>query len=93
MLVGKVVLILLSGPVVAMAAILVGQLYALIALLALPFLLAFEVIDRKIRDAHLAGRELDMLQSLLSIAPARIRSAVQEHKAEDSVQLAFTSAP
>ena len=37
MLVGKVVLILLSGPVVAMTAILVGQLYALILFLLFRF--------------------------------------------------------
>jgi hypothetical protein len=70
--VGKVVLILLSGPVVMMAAIVVGPLYALIALVALPFLLAFEVIDRKIGDANLTSRELDRLQRIYPDVPRHL---------------------
>jgi hypothetical protein len=91
--VGKVVLILLSGPLVIMAAVAVGQLYALMALLALPFLLAFEMIDRKLMDASLARRELDLLQRIYPDVPrhllrqARLESLLQEagHGAHESL--------
>jgi hypothetical protein len=84
-----------------MAAVAVGQLYALMALLALPFLLAFEVIDRKLMDANLARRELDLLQRIYpdvlrhSLRQARLESVLKEagHSAHEPPRLQGGSTP
>ena len=38
------------------------RIYAVLALLSLPFLLAYELMQRKAEEAALAERELDLLQ-------------------------------
>lgn len=60
--IGKLILVILCGPVVVIIALAVGQLYALMVLLALPFILAFEVIDRKIEGPAAASPDPDELE-------------------------------
>jgi len=48
--------------VIAMVALAMDRIYAVLALLSLPFLLAYELIQRKAEEAALVERELDLLQ-------------------------------
>jgi hypothetical protein len=87
-LIGKVILVILSGPVVVIVALMVGQLYALMVLLALPFILAFEVIDRKIHGATPASKELDELQKRYPDVPRQMlrkteRDSLKKEAAQD----------
>lgn len=58
----EVIVIIVLTPVVAIVALAMDQIYAVLALLSLPFLLAYELIQRKAEEAALAERELDLLQ-------------------------------
>ncbi len=51
--VAKLILVLVFAPLAIVAALVAGPVYALMALLALAFLLAFEIVDRKIEAADL----------------------------------------
>ena len=81
-LIGRVILVIVSAPVVAIIALAVGQLFALIVLLALPFILAFEIIDRKLNDVT-ASQALDELQKLYPDVPREMlrewESLMKEH--------------
>lgn len=67
-LIGSVILVIVAAPVVVLVALAVGPLFALIVLLALPFILAFEIIDRKLKDVT-ASQALDELQKLYPDVP------------------------
>ncbi|VWX61342.1 hypothetical protein VARIO8X_50161 [Burkholderiales bacterium 8X] len=68
----KAWLVILLGPVVFLIAFGIGQLYALMALLALPFILAYEVVSRRADDARLNANELDELQRLYPRVPRHL---------------------
>jgi hypothetical protein len=67
--IGKLILVIMCAPVVALIALAVGQLHALMVLLALPFILAFEVVDRKCRGSTAASPDPDELEKLYPDAP------------------------
>lgn len=81
-LIGKVILVIVAGPVVVLVALAVGPLFALIVLLALPFILAFEIVDRKLKDLT-ASQALDELQKLYPDVPREMlrewESLMKEH--------------
>ena len=67
-LIGRVILVIASAPVVVLVALAVGPLFALIVLLALPFILAFEIVDRRLKDVT-ASQALDELQKVYPDVP------------------------
>jgi hypothetical protein len=58
----EVIVIIVLTPVVTMVVLAMDRIYAVLALLSLPFLLAYELMQRKAEEAALAERELDLLQ-------------------------------
>ena len=81
-LIGRVILILVFAALVVLAALKMDRLYALMALFALPFILAFEIIDRKSEEANQASLELDMLQEDYPDVPRNQLLAARSNRSE-----------
>ncbi|CAN7765658.1 hypothetical protein LJR290_007284 [Variovorax sp. LjRoot290] len=78
-LMARVIVIIVLTPLVAIAGLAMGQIYAVLVLLSLPFLLAYELIQRKAEEAALAERELDLLQMTYPDVPRHmLRQARRE---------------
>lgn len=82
-LIGRVILVIVAAPVVVLVALAVGPLFALIVLLALPFILAFEIIDRKLKDVT-ASQALDELQKLYPDVPREMLREWESLMKEDA---------